>query len=71
MSQADAGLRPLLAVLPQPRLPLASLRLEFTLLDDAVFAGYTGSIWRGQFGARLRKMACSTGASVCEGCGFR
>jgi hypothetical protein len=37
--------------------------------QDAVFPSYTGSIWRGYFGARLRRMVCVTDARSCKGCG--
>ena len=54
--------------LPPPQLPLVTCRLRFISLQNAVFPGYTGSIWRGQFGAQLRRLTCMTGAHHCNGC---
>jgi len=57
--------------LPLPRLPIVSLGLAFEARRDAVFTSYSGSVWRGYFGARLRQLACVTGAKRCDGCGMR
>ncbi len=54
-----------------PQLPLISFLLEFQPLDDIVFSTYPGSRWRGYFGARLRQLACVTGAKGCDGCSVR
>ena len=56
---------------PSPRLPLLALRLEFEVQKDAQFWCYSGSVWRGYFGARLRRMVCATGEPRCDGCDLR
>ncbi len=53
------------------RLPRVTCRLHFLVPDGARFPGYTGSLWRGQFGARLRRQVCITGAPRCTGCEYR
>jgi len=58
----------LMSGLPLPKLPCITCRLHFVVHKEAVFTSYTGSIWRGYFGSRLRRMVCITGASRCDGC---
>lgn len=52
-------------------LPLARYRFTFRMHAPLRLPDYAGSLLRGQFGAALRRVACMTGASTCEGCPLR
>ena len=57
---------------PQPwweqPLPLARYRFVAQALDPIELPPFTGSLLRGQFGAHLRALCCTTGAPKCSGC---
>lgn len=50
---------------------LLSLRLHYTATAPLPVERYSGSTWRSGFGAKLRELACVTGASTCDGCPVR
>lgn len=49
-------------------LPLGRYRFVAQVLEPLELPPFTGSLLRGQFGAHLRALACTTGASKCGGC---
>ncbi len=48
--------------------PIVRYRFECTVQQPLSLPPYSGSILRGAFGAALRRMACVTGRTVCDGC---
>lgn len=49
-------------------LPILPLELTFRPQQDVRLPAYTGSLWRGALGSRLRSLACITGQDHCKGC---
>ena len=52
-------------------LPIARYRFTARVHDDLPLPPYAGSLFRGQFGAALRRLACMTRESSCTGCPLR
>src|SRR5207245_1927158 len=49
-------------------LDVAAFEFRFRARELMRLPGYTGSAWRGAVGRALRRAACVTGFSTCEGC---
>lgn len=49
-------------------LPLARYRFRFSMHAALRLPEYAGSLLRGQFGAHLRALSCTTGAPRCDAC---
>lgn len=55
-------------MMPAHSIPVARYRLSAQLQDDIVLPDYAGSLLRGQFGAALRNLSCTTQKPSCGGC---
>src|SRR5690625_1017473 len=49
-------------------IPIDRHRFIAQMQEDVWLPEYAGSLFRGQFGAALRRLSCMTGQPVCHGC---